>query len=178
MELILRGEDCGFTWSAAHLLPGHFKCSNMHGHNYVLDLEIASENLNHGMIVDFVVIKKKLRELIEDYDHKLMLPYQAVVSSTKFSKSCEMEIKRLPTDPEFGNVLKITYFGLENEKKSYIIPYSDITFIDEVDFITAENLAKHFKKKVLEILSRISTINQGGSVHVTIYEDSGQGARA
>ena len=174
--LILRGQDCGFTWSASHLLPGHFKCSRMHGHNYVLDLEIESENLEHGMIIDFVKIKKEIRELIEEYDHKLMLPYMAVVSNRNYSESTNMRIKRTP-DSEFGNTIWITYSGLDDKEKNYVIPWSDTVLIDDIDYVTAENLAIHFRKKVTEILNTISTTEQSGSVHVTIYEDAGQGAR-
>ena len=174
--LILRGQDCGFTWSASHLLPGHFKCSRMHGHNYVLDLEIESENLEHGMIIDFVEIKKKIRELVEVYDHRLMLPYMAVISNSNYSESTNMIIKRTPNS-EFGNTIWITYSGLDDKEKNYVIPWSDTVLIDDIDYVTAENLAIHFRKKVTEILNTISTTEQSGSVHVTIYEDAGQGAR-
>lgn len=175
MKLILKGQDCGFTWSAAHLLPGHFKCSRMHGHNYVLDLEIESDNLDHGMILDFVEVKKGIRKLIENYDHKIMLPHLAVISNQRYDIGTKMIIERRPNS-DLGNVLKISYHdGEAKVDKNYIIPWSDVVMIDNVDFITAENLSVHFRQEVTEVLNNLSGFNEGGSVHVTIYEDSGQG---
>lgn len=46
-----------FTFSAAHrlegLIEGH-KCARMHGHNYVVRVELSSERLNEaGFVVDY-----------------------------------------------------------------------------------------------------------------------------
>ena len=48
-------------------LPYESKCKNLHGHNWIIEVEVSSEHLNHcGMIMDFVQIKGIVNQL----DHK------------------------------------------------------------------------------------------------------------
>lgn len=46
-----------FRFSASHQLDGlgdHHRCARLHGHNYVVDLEVATEVLDaNGMVVDY-----------------------------------------------------------------------------------------------------------------------------
>ena len=44
------------------------KCQNLHGHNWIIEVECNSEKLNqNGMLVDFTHIKKAIHERL---DHK------------------------------------------------------------------------------------------------------------
>ena len=44
------------------------KCQNLHGHNWIIEVECKSEKLNqNGMLVDFTHIKKAIDERL---DHK------------------------------------------------------------------------------------------------------------
>ena len=58
-------------FASAHTLrdyPG--ACSRMHGHNWKVELEAVSTNLDEiGMGVDFKVMKKAVREVTDDLDH-------------------------------------------------------------------------------------------------------------
>ncbi len=70
-----------FNFEAAHALPWHSgKCSNIHGHSYVLEVcisgsVISSENeASDGMIMDFQELKQwVLKAVINDFDHSLLL---------------------------------------------------------------------------------------------------------
>lgn len=54
----------------ANLKPGH-KCMNVHGHNYVVGVELFGEpDEDTGMIVDFGTLKKVI---MDKYDHALLL---------------------------------------------------------------------------------------------------------
>ncbi len=53
----------------AHFLPDHSKCGRLHGHTYTIDLIIQGENKT-GMIVDFGELKKTVREILAEYDHR------------------------------------------------------------------------------------------------------------
>lgn len=56
--------------SGAHSLTLDYesKCSNLHGHNWIVYIWLQSKKLdNNGMILDFTVIKKKI---LEKLDHK------------------------------------------------------------------------------------------------------------
>ena len=62
--------EAGF--SAAHFLADYNgKCENLHGHNYVVRLWVKGRELNqNGMLVDFSLLKKILKEVIYPLDHK------------------------------------------------------------------------------------------------------------
>lgn len=58
--------------SAAHRLELDYesKCTNFHGHNWIVDVYLKSKELNpNGMIMDFTHIKKKV---LDKFDHKVI----------------------------------------------------------------------------------------------------------
>ena len=43
-------------------LPYESKCSNLHGHNWIITVHCKSEKLtDYGMIVDFALVKKEIQ---------------------------------------------------------------------------------------------------------------------
>jgi len=63
-----------FHFSAAHQLEGlpeNHPCSNLHGHNYVVTIELKSKKLdNIGMVIDYRNLQP-IKELIDSsLDHK------------------------------------------------------------------------------------------------------------
>lgn len=64
--------EAGF--SAAHFLSGYNgKCENLHGHNYRVRAYARGTDLDKsGMLLDFGVFKKSLREICDALDHKLL----------------------------------------------------------------------------------------------------------
>lgn len=67
-----------FRFEAAHVLPFHQgKCSRMHGHSYRLEVAIRgpiqTEGPARGMIEDFDVVKRLVRERVVDIlDHQTL----------------------------------------------------------------------------------------------------------
>ena len=58
--------------SAAHRLSLEYdsKCSNLHGHNWIVTVYLRSETLNqNGMIMDFTEIKRRIQDKL---DHKVI----------------------------------------------------------------------------------------------------------
>ncbi len=53
--------------SSAHQLdlPYQSKCVRMHGHNYLVEVELEGQINQEGMIIDFT----KIKEIIYKYDH-------------------------------------------------------------------------------------------------------------
>jgi 6-pyruvoyltetrahydropterin/6-carboxytetrahydropterin synthase len=62
----IRVED---TFDAATSLPGHDRCEALHGHTYRVELMVAGEP-KEGVLSDFRLVRKALRELLKDYDHQ------------------------------------------------------------------------------------------------------------
>src|SRR5690242_21140827 len=62
------------TFSAGHALRGYKgKCENPHGHNYRVRVNVEGEQLDKiGLLLDFVHLKRILRELIGEVDHKFL----------------------------------------------------------------------------------------------------------
>ena len=69
-----------FEFDAAHKLPYHKgKCVNLHGHLFILDVEVSgeinmiSESEEYGMIIDFGVLKNIVNEhVISKMDHSFL----------------------------------------------------------------------------------------------------------
>ncbi|HEX2166442.1 MAG TPA: 6-carboxytetrahydropterin synthase QueD [Longimicrobiales bacterium] len=58
-------------YDSAHFLR-HYKgkCERLHGHRYVVEMALATDELDRsGIAFDFVDVKKHLRELAEYLDH-------------------------------------------------------------------------------------------------------------
>lgn len=66
-------------FAAAHFLRGYEgKCKNLHGHTWNVELVFQGEQLDSlGLLVDFALVKKNLKEFLEILDHRYLneLPY-------------------------------------------------------------------------------------------------------
>lgn len=54
--------------SAAHSLELDYesKCANLHGHNWIINIELESEDLDeNGMVMDLTEIKRKIEEALD-----------------------------------------------------------------------------------------------------------------
>ena len=61
------------SFDAAHFLTNYNgKCKNIHGHRWRVVLEIKGEAEN-GMVTDFNIIKKDLKELCDYFDHTFIV---------------------------------------------------------------------------------------------------------
>jgi 6-pyruvoyltetrahydropterin/6-carboxytetrahydropterin synthase len=58
-------------FSAAHNLKNYRgKCEKLHGHNWSVEAAVASRDLDKGgMVLDFTVLKKALKSILEGLDH-------------------------------------------------------------------------------------------------------------
>ena len=112
--------------------------------------------------------------MIEDFDHRLMLP-GLVFNNNNTSK---MEVIKQMIDNI--DLYKISYLGINDKEKLYFITQSDVVFIDGIDFVTAENLSLYFKNKVIKVIDNMTKNKDTNNftVNVAIYEDAGQGAMA
>ena len=66
--------DITREFSAAHMLKGYDGlCSNLHGHNWTVQVFIQAGQLDDiGIAADFTVIKRVLTEILAQFDHKYL----------------------------------------------------------------------------------------------------------
>jgi len=65
-----------FEFEAAHQLIDTCteKCKQVHGHTYKLEIELSAQELGpDNMVMDFTEISRMVKELLEEFDHKLIL---------------------------------------------------------------------------------------------------------
>lgn len=62
------------SFAAAHKLQMVAKkCENLHGHNWKVEACVKGERLNDaGVLIDFGILKKYLRAILEELDHKYL----------------------------------------------------------------------------------------------------------
>jgi len=62
------------NFSSAHNLRGYKgKCEDLHGHNWRVEITVASSELDEiGMLLDFKYLKKELNAVLEELDHKYL----------------------------------------------------------------------------------------------------------
>ncbi|SSY79833.1 6-carboxytetrahydropterin synthase QueD [Alysiella crassa] len=64
-----------FTFDMAHMLDGHDgKCQNLHGHTYILQVEVSGclheEGAKKGMVMDFADLKDIVKQhILDKMDH-------------------------------------------------------------------------------------------------------------
>lgn len=87
----------------AHFLPGHPKCGQLHGHTYKVEVIIEGE-VKHGMVIDFADIKKAVKKVLAEYDHKSLndfLEYPSV------ENICELLQTRLSEALDFSFTIRV-----------------------------------------------------------------------
>lgn len=71
------------SFAAAHYLTEYYgKCENLHGHNYRLRAYACGSELDKaGMLLDFGVLKGRLREVAARLDHSCLNEHEAFNNS-------------------------------------------------------------------------------------------------
>lgn len=76
------------SFDSAHFLSGYEgKCANMHGHRWKVEVFVKKENLiksgqQRGMVVDFGDLKKDVKEIVDFYDHSLIVEKDSLKAKT------------------------------------------------------------------------------------------------
>ncbi|MBU3091832.1 6-carboxytetrahydropterin synthase QueD [Clostridium sp. CM028] len=76
------------SFDSAHFLSGYKgKCSNIHGHRWKVEVYVQSETLAQGgqldgMIIDFGDLKKDVKDMVDSYDHALIVQEDTMRSET------------------------------------------------------------------------------------------------
>ncbi len=154
MLLELNGLHAGLRFSSAHIVFGHPTCGVIHGHSYYVDVRIEGERSGEfNFVCDFKIIKKIVKEICDNIDHKLILP--------KNHKDVYYELRDTTL-----------YFKYKN--KEYSIPVEDVILLP-IPSTTAEDLAIYFANEISKKLKDLGFSNINW-IEVSVNEGIGQGA--
>lgn len=108
-------------FSSAHNLRNyHGNCENLHGHNWKVEAFLESKELDEdGILVDFKVLKRELKNILSNLDHKYIneIDYFNEVNPTSENIACYIynELKKV-----FGGmVAKVIVWESENSAAEY-----------------------------------------------------------
>ena len=151
MILEIDGAHSGIRFSACHFITGHEKCARLHGHSYIIRMRLEGDIGDSGMLMDFVVLKKALRAMAEELDHKTLLPARS--DNVRITKN--------------GKEIEAVSCG-----KRYVFPDEDVMLMD-VPVTTAEEMTKLM---VSQLMKKIDFPKNVHSVAIGLDEERGQTA--
>jgi len=89
---------------SAHYLPGHETCGIVHGHTYKIEVVIEGEKKENGMVMDFYDIKKIIKDVLKEYDHKLL---NDIISYPSAENICEHICSKLSARFDFPVMVRV-----------------------------------------------------------------------
>ena len=144
------------TFSSAHFITfaGH-RCEGLHGHNYRAGVTIAGAlDEECWFVVDFVMVKRILKRLCDEIDHKVLLP---------------LENPKV-TVTEAGECVTVAVEG----KQRYVFPRSDCALLP-IPNTTVEMIAELLAARVHAELEH-EGVRGLTSIEMEIEENFGQSA--
>ena len=64
------------VFAAGHFITYGGICESLHGHNYRARVELEGELDENSYVFDFVALKRIVRRVVEEVDHKMLLPLE------------------------------------------------------------------------------------------------------
>lgn len=153
MKIVINGIHANLRFSAAHMIPEHESCGCIHGHSYIVDVQVEGERSGKfGFVADFKEVKGVVRDISSTLDHKVLIPLQNNLITFKSTEdSVEFVI----------------------QGKEYKLPAEDCLLLD-LKSTSAEDLAEYFADKVFDKLKEKGA--KISSVEICVNEGIGQGA--
>lgn len=85
---------CGEFCSAHALRNYQGKCENLHGHNFAVEVVVQGNRLDPQteILLDFKILKKMLREILDNLDHHVLNDLEAFSLRNPSSENIAMHI--------------------------------------------------------------------------------------
>ena len=144
------------VFASAHFITfaGH-RCEGLHGHNYRVRVTVdGALDEESWFVFDFVILKKIMRKLCDEIDHKVLLP---------------LENPKIQLTEE-GESVKVAYEG----KPRYVFPKNDCALLP-LPNTTVEMLAELLTTR---LRSELESMGARGltAVEMEVEENFGQAA--
>jgi len=144
------------VFSSAHFITfaGH-RCESLHGHNYRVGVALDGALDEDGWyVLDFSFVKRLLRQLCDEIDHKVLLPLE---------------------NPKLGIVTRNDVVSVDYEgTQRYVFPARDCALLP-IPNTTVEMLARHLATRLLAELGE-DTVGHLTAIEMEVEESFGQSA--
>ena len=139
---------------------GHFitydgsRCETLHGHNYRASIRLAGELDVNYYIYNFVTIKRMMKQICDELDHRMLLPEQNPL---------------IVLEAEGPNIVA------HYKDRHYSFPRSDVVLLP-IPNTTAEMLAQHLCARARTWLTEAGGANHLEAIEIEVEESPGQSA--
>lgn len=151
MEIFIDGNYSNIRFSSAHFIPGDWKCSRIHGHDYSVSVKIIGKMDGKSYFLDFSKAKSNLRDIVDYLDHRVLIP----------EGNADMILKRRERNLEVN-------LG----EKSYSFPEEECRLIPIMD-TTAECLSEFLLDRFVKSLNQ-----DAEEIELEVHEGPGQYAKS
>ena len=116
------------SFSAAHLLAEiGGKCEELHGHNFKVEVTVGAGKLNEeGILIDFRLVKKWLKEILDRMDHQHLndLPFFAGINPSSENIAAYL-YHRLSEHKNIKNTCRVKFVKVWETEKSAATYYEE-----------------------------------------------------
>ncbi len=141
------------VFAAGHFITYGGQCESLHGHNYRTRVELEGDLDENSYVYDFGALKKLMRRLVDQLDHKVLLPLE----------NPEIQLDQREAEVE-----------VHYRAKRYVFPRADV-FMLPVPNTTAEMIARYLAGRVREELTG-QGVGHLRALTVEVEESFGQSA--
>ena len=154
MKVNLDGIHTNLRFSSAHMVIGHESCGKIHGHSYIVDVEVEGQRSGKfGFVIDFKVLKSIARDICKSLDHRVLIP-----------------VNSPDLDVTYEDEESIEFTVLNNLE--YKLPRDDVVLLP-IASTTAESLSVYITEMIVDQLDSTDTLEY---IEVQVNEGIGQGA--
>lgn len=143
-------------FAAGHFITYGELCEALHGHNYRVRVELEGELDENAYVFNFVTLKRTMRRLVDELDHRMLLPLQN---------------PRLAVTDE-GAEVHVRY---ADGSRRYVFPRQDVVLLP-IPNTTAEMLARHLAGRLKAELAALGDTRNLSALAVEVEEVVGQSA--
>lgn len=135
-------------FNAAHFITTNKSCENLHGHNFHVRIDACGYDDSDALVIDFVLINRIAEKICIHLNDKVLLP----------ASSAEVLIE------EQGEYLRVSSYN-----KQYVFPVDNCCLLP-IGNATAEMLAWHICRQLLEALQRQNALGNLSEIEVAVEE--------
>ena len=84
------------VFAAGHFITYGGTCETLHGHNYRARVEVEGELDENSYVWDFVSLKRLMRSLVDELDHRMLLPLENPALRLSEEGDCVQVLSALP----------------------------------------------------------------------------------